>query len=69
MVLCQIVLVTCNLIQELDKRNEENHSSFIMPLIKKILAIKWSYFLYPKAILLIHLIKLLAPSITLLFMS
>jgi len=40
MVLCQIVLVTCNLIQELDKRNEENHSSFIMPLIKKILAIE-----------------------------
>ena len=39
MVLCQIVLVTIIKYNELDSKGDENHP-FIMPLIKKILAVK-----------------------------
>ena len=38
-VLCQIVLVTIIKYNELDSKGDENHP-FIMPLIKKILAVK-----------------------------
>ncbi len=43
-VLCQIVLVNINLINVTIMKDEENHP-FIIPLIKKTLAIKWEYFL------------------------
>ena len=40
MVLCQIVLVDNNLIQRIDNMRDDINHPFIMPEIKKILAMK-----------------------------